>query len=82
MLQDKEKIEQAKDVLRKAGYYVDNLWHINDVRIKFKNCSDKESYRIMDKLMTSDNVIGCIFEEMDDVVRGMDQEPNKHASTW
>ena len=25
-------IEQAKEVLKENGYYVDNLWHIDDVK--------------------------------------------------
>jgi hypothetical protein len=24
-------IEAARDVLRRAGYYVDNLWHVDDI---------------------------------------------------
>jgi hypothetical protein len=27
----KEEIIKAKEVLRNAGYFVDNLWHIQDV---------------------------------------------------
>ena len=27
-----DKIEQAKAILREAGYFVDNLWHINDAK--------------------------------------------------
>jgi len=29
----KEEIIKAKEVLRNAGYFVDNLWHIHDVYV-------------------------------------------------
>jgi hypothetical protein len=38
---EKNKIELAKDVLRDAGYYVDNLWQVDDVRKKFKNVDNE-----------------------------------------
>lgn len=35
-------IEEAKEVLRKAGYYVDNLWHVDDIRNNGSYDSSKE----------------------------------------
>jgi hypothetical protein len=38
------KIEkEAKETLRQSGYFVDNLWHVDDVDCKFKNLSFEES---------------------------------------
>lgn len=39
-------IEQAKETLKNAGYFVDNLWHIDDVKVRFK-CTDKEAYELL-----------------------------------
>jgi hypothetical protein len=37
--------EQAKEVLRKAGYYVDNLWSIQDVRDDDNELTDEQKTR-------------------------------------
>ena len=39
-------VEEAKKVLREAGYQVDNLWHIDDVKLKF-NCDDDEAMGVL-----------------------------------
>ena len=44
----KEEIEKAREVLREAGYYVDNLWHIDDVRTLFENVTDEQAQEILD----------------------------------
>ena len=44
-----KEIEKAREVLREAGYYVDNLWHIDDVRTLFENVTDEQAQEILDK---------------------------------
>jgi phosphosulfolactate synthase (CoM biosynthesis protein A) len=39
--------EQAKQVLREAGYYVDNLWHVSDVMDKYE-CTKEEAKEVLD----------------------------------
>ena len=51
---EKNKIELAKDVLRDAGYYVDNLWQIDDVRKKFKNVDNETCQEVLDIALTND----------------------------
>jgi len=58
------KIENAKDILRDAGYYIDNLWHINDIMNGFKCTDDVEAYRILDKVMTSEQTAVDTFEQI------------------
>jgi len=61
-----KKIENAKKVLRDAGYYVDNLWHINDVKQNYK-VSDDEAYQILGTALTSDWITERTFEMINDV---------------
>lgn len=42
--------EAAKQVLRKAGYYVDNLWHVQDVQA-YGEFTDDEAYDVLNKVM-------------------------------
>ncbi len=60
------KIEEAKKVLKDAGYYVDNLWHINDVKQNYK-VSDDEAYEILGTALTSDFITERTFEMINDV---------------
>ena len=39
---EKITVEQAKEVLRKSGYYVDNLWTVNDVKENHANADGSE----------------------------------------
>jgi hypothetical protein len=61
-----KKVENAKKVLKDAGYYVDNLWHINDVKQNYK-VSDDEAYKILDVALTSDWITERTFEMINDV---------------
>ncbi len=54
------RIEQAKNVLRKAGYYVDNLWSIPDVQSKF-NCDDETAMEVLNSALTNDATMEQIW---------------------
>jgi hypothetical protein len=58
-------IEEAKQVLRNAGYYVDNLWSIHDVDVEGVDMTDDERYYILDKVLTSPRIIQEINETID-----------------
>ena len=59
---EKNKIELAKDVLRDAGYYVDNLWQVDDVRKKFKNVDNETCQEVLDTALTDDWLTVNIWE--------------------
>ena len=59
---EKNKIELAKDVLRDAGYYVDNLWQVDDVRKKFKNVDNETCQEVLDIALTDDWLTENIWE--------------------
>ena len=58
---EKNKIELAKDVLRDAGYYVDNLWQVDDVRKKFKNVDKETCQEVLDTALTDEWLTGHIW---------------------
>lgn len=58
-------IEQAKKVLKKYGYYVDNLWHTDDVH-RFGDISEDEAYDVLDSVLQNDYTIEKINEMLDD----------------
>ena len=64
---EKNKIELAKDVLRDAGYYVDNLWQIDDVRNKFENVDNETCQEILDIALTNDWLTEQIWVTIEEV---------------
>lgn len=55
--------QEAKDFLRRKGYFVDNLWHVTDVQNKF-NCTDEEAQNILYWSLGNDHVIEQINESI------------------
>jgi hypothetical protein len=50
--------EQAKEVLRNAGYYVDNLWSIHDVNDD--SLTDQEKQSVLAMSLTNEHIMGEI----------------------
>ncbi len=63
-------IEQAKQVLRDNGYYVDNLWHIDDIAQTY-NCTDEEALEVLDGALNVSYVVENIFENIDLFANGI-----------
>jgi hypothetical protein len=60
-------VEQAKKVLREAGYYTDNLWNISDVKRDIE-CTDEQAQDILDKALSNEWVMEQIWYGIDEVV--------------
>jgi hypothetical protein len=53
-------VEQAKQVLRDNGYYVDNLWSVEDVVSNY-NCTDEEAQEVLDGALQNDATMEQIW---------------------
>ena len=60
----KEEIIKAKEVLRNAGYFVDSLWHIDDVDLD--GAINEDKMQILDDVFSSGHLISMIFESIAD----------------
>jgi hypothetical protein len=60
-----DAIHNAKDVLEEAGYFVGNLWHINDVQDRYE-CDDKTAQSILYDGLTNEYIVERIFAQIDD----------------
>jgi hypothetical protein len=56
-----QEVHQAKEVLRKAGYHVDSLWHVEDVTLRYE-CDSDEAYEILTHAL--DTSIEEVFERI------------------
>ena len=54
-------VEQAKAVLRQNGFFVDNLWHIDDVKLNYNCESDEQAQAILDGALTNDATMQQIW---------------------
>jgi hypothetical protein len=59
------EIQQAKEVLRNAGYFVDNLWHIDDVDLD--GASDEDKMQILDDVLSNGSYYERVFEMIGDI---------------
>ena len=67
-------IANAKLVLKQAGYFVDNLWHIDDVKLRY-NCEDDEQAQdVLNSALTNDATMEQIWFAIDMVAQ--DEELN------
>lgn len=46
-------VDQAREVLKQNGFFVDNLWHIEDVKSCY-HCDDKQAQSILECALTND----------------------------
>jgi len=63
-----QQVEDALAVLRSAGYYVENLWHIRDVQDRYE-ASDETAIDILDGSLCSESVVEHIFDVIQDIAR-------------
>jgi hypothetical protein len=57
-------VEEAKSVLKAAGFFVENLWSVEDVRSKF-DCTDEEAQYCLEKALTNDAAMEQIWMGID-----------------
>ena len=54
------RIDNAKAVLKAAGYLVDNLWHVEDVQAKF-DCSTTDAMAVLNRALTNEATMEQIW---------------------
>lgn len=57
-------IELAKAVLRQAGYFVDNLWHVRDVASRYE-CEEDDAQEVLDGALTNEATMEQIWYAID-----------------
>lgn len=62
-------VEEAKAVLRENGYFVDNLWHVDDVKLRYNCDDDEQAQDILDNALTNDATMEQIWFAIDMVAQ-------------
>jgi len=58
-------VEKAKEVLRREGYFVDNLWHIDDIQYRYNCDDDIQAQEILNAALTNDATMEQIWFAID-----------------
>ena len=61
-------VENAKKVLRENGYFVDNLWHIQDVQANYMKASDEDAQKILNMALTNEATMEQISFAITDAI--------------
>lgn len=68
-METSREIANAKEVLRKAGYFVDNLWHVDDVKLRYNCEDDNQAQNILNSALTNDATMEQIWFAIDYVAQ-------------
>jgi hypothetical protein len=60
------KTREAKEALKKQGYFVDNLWSVEDVTDRFE-CSDETAQNILHRALLDPFIVESINEKIRDI---------------
>jgi hypothetical protein len=63
-----DAVENARKVLRDHGYFVDNLWHIQDVQANYMKASDEDAQKILNTALTNEATMEQISLAITDAI--------------
>jgi hypothetical protein len=65
------EVEQARAILKQHGYYVDNLWSIQDVTDSY-DCTEEQAQKVLDLALQNEWTIEKIFYAIGDACDYLD----------
>ena len=57
--------QEAKEVLRNAGYFIDNLWHVDDIKFRYNCDDDEQAQDILNTALTNEATMEQIWFAID-----------------
>jgi hypothetical protein len=67
-------VEDAKKILEKNGYFVANLWHVDDVTAWAYECDEDTAQEILYKALTNEYVMESVWDAIDYVAEDLNIE--------
>ena len=58
-------VEKAKEVLRREGYFVDNLWHIDDIQYRYNCDDDAQAHELLNTALTNEATMEQLWFAID-----------------
>lgn len=63
-------IENAKELLKREGYFVDALWTTDEVTMNYK-CTEEQAHTVLFEALTDDGTEQQVYEMIHEVARIM-----------
>jgi hypothetical protein len=67
-------IDDAKKILEKNGYFVANLWHVDDVTAWAYECDEDTAQDVLYKALTNEYVMQSVWDAIDYVAEDLNLE--------
>ena len=58
-----DKVTECLNYLESQGFYVFNMWHVQDVQTKF-DCTDEEAQELLEKAVSGEVIIEMINDRI------------------
>lgn len=66
-------VNQARELLEKNGYFVKNLWHVDDVMSSY-NCSEEVAQSVLYDALTHDYIMENIWYTIQEIATDLNLE--------
>ena len=66
-------VNQARELLEKNGYFVKNLWHVDDVMSSY-NCSEEVAQSVLYDALTNNYMMSVVWETIQDIAIDLNLE--------
>jgi len=66
-------VNQARELLEKNGYFVKNLWHVDDVMSSY-NCSEEVAQEVLYSALTNNYMMSVVWETIQDIAIDLNLE--------
>jgi len=66
-------IQKAKELLRKEGFCVANLWHIDDVKQNY-DCEDQDAMDVLDNACEDEFAVSETFDAIDRYIKDNNED--------
>ena len=67
----------ARELLRKKGYFVDNLWHVDDVLQNY-SCSKDVAQDVLQRALTNEATMEQVWLSIDDACECLEIKSNQN----
>lgn len=67
----------ARELLRKKGYYVDNLWSVDDVTENYV-CTPEQAHRVLEMALKNEATMEQIWWAIDDAADSLEIKSNQN----
>tara|TARA_R110002020_G_scaffold193468_16_gene393882 strand:+ start:589 stop:1041 length:453 start_codon:yes stop_codon:yes gene_type:complete len=66
---DEVCIIQSKQILKRLGYFSDDLWHIDSLKTKYPDMTDHEAQETLSMVLNNEWIIEKIWTEIDSYIK-------------